>query len=98
MKADAWQLLRAAVAGALHQGEGRFGPAAAKLADRFDYDAELRTAAALAPLAFLSEPGVSAFRRTFEVDTGGTLEDFIARHTAGLGADAPHNPQTREER
>lgn len=63
------------------EAEGRFGRAAELLAERMEYDTELRAEAAALLIAGLLEPARSAHAQAFEMDTGGSVDDFVERYT-----------------
>jgi len=68
-------------AAAMQIAGGKFRDAAASLARRMDIDDELRAEASTLLIALLLEPARSAHAGAFEMDTGGSVDDFVARHT-----------------
>jgi hypothetical protein len=65
---------------AMHQAGGKPRDAAAYLARRLTWDDALRAEAAALLVALMFEPARSEHARVFEVDTGRSLEAFVAQH------------------
>jgi hypothetical protein len=59
---------------------GNISKAAADLADRIEYDDDVRKEVAITIIALLLEPGFSEHQRTFLEATGGSLSDFVTKH------------------
>jgi hypothetical protein len=59
---------------------GKIREAASLLADRIEYDDDLRKEVAITVIAMLAEPGFSEHQRIFQEDMGGSLSDFVIRH------------------
>ncbi len=65
---------------ALEQSKGRFPKAGAILAEALEFDDSLRVEAALVLIASIMQPGRGELERIFQLDTGKTLDEFVARY------------------
>ena len=63
---------------AMEQSKGRFPKAAAILAEELEFDDSLRVEAALVLIASMMQPGRAELEPVFQLDTGKTLDEFVA--------------------
>jgi hypothetical protein len=59
---------------------GKIREAAADLADRIEYDDDLRKEVAITLIGLMFQPGFEEHQRIFLEDTGSSLTDFVIRH------------------
>ena len=89
------QALLAARGKAFEHSGGNIRLAAAHLAEKIEFDKQLRNAAATVLIALLFEPGLGEHRRLFKLDTGDTLDAFVERHCPRDSGDRDTYPSSR---
>lgn len=72
------ETLRAVVSGSLAGAAGDFRAGSMSLAQRLQWDDEMRCAVATTLLALFAEPGFTKHAELFEADTGAKLSEFVA--------------------